>query len=278
MNNIFEKAREASDYILESTELRPRVATILGTGLGSLTEELEEGTTMAYERIPHFPISTVKSHAGAMHIGRLNGIPIAILSGRFHYYEGYSAKEITFPVRVLKSMGIEKLIITNVSGGLNPHYKAGQLILVEDHINLQPEHPLRGKNDDRLGLRFPDMMEPYNLEMRSGILQAAESLDYRLSEGVYVAVQGPSLETRAEYKFLRKIGADMVGMSSVPEVIVANHAEIQVAMISMISNVCFPVNRISKTTLEEVIAVAAASAPMFNKLLSTAIEYVMEGS
>ncbi len=278
MNNIFEKAREASDYIQEMTEIRPRVAIILGTGLGSLTEELKDATSIAYEQIPHFPVSTVVSHAGALHIGMLNGIPIAILSGRFHYYEGYSAKEIAFPVRVLKSMGVEKLIITNVSGGLDPHYKAGQLILVEDHINLQPDHPLRGKNDDRLGLRFPDMMEPYNSGMRSAIMQAAEHLNYPLSEGVYVALQGPSLETRAEYRFLRRIGADMVGMSSVPEVIVAKHAEIQVAMISMISNVCFPINSISKTTVEEVIAVAAASAPMFNKLLSTSIEYVMVSS
>ena len=265
--DLYNNIQEAVAFIRRKSELNPSVGIILGTGLGGLVDVIDIDVEIPYREIPHFPVSTVESHQGKLMIGHLSGKCIMVMSGRFHFYEGYSGGEITFPVRVMKAVGISSLIISNAAGGLNPHHQAGQIVLVNDHINLMPEHPLRGKNDERLGVRFPAMKDAYPIALREKAHQAAQDLDYDLQEGVYVGLQGPSLETPAEYKFLNRIGGDMVGMSTVPEVIVAKHCELPVIVLSLISNVCYPLDRIKETSLQDVIEVVGRSAPIFCKLV-----------
>ena len=224
MLELFDKTAAAAKAIRGRWSGQPKVGIILGTGLGGLAEEIREEATFPYAELPNFPQSTVESHAGQLVCGKLAGGTVVAMEGRFHYYEGYSMQDITFPVRVMKALGCDTLVVSNACGGMNPQYQSGEIMLIEDHINLMGDNPLIGKNDDRLGPRFPDMSEPYDRKLLARAKQIA--LDHRIAvqQGVYVAVSGPNLETRAEYRFLRMIGADVVGMSTVPEVIVAKHA------------------------------------------------------
>lgn len=265
----FNKAVEAADYISNRVEtaVQAKLCIILGTGLGDLKKLVKVHAKIPYADIPHFPVSTVQSHDGELIIGSLHDKEVIMMAGRFHYYEGYSAAELTFPIYVLKQLGIEQLLATNVTGGVNPHYESGDLVIVKDHINLHPDHPLRGKNDERLGPRFPDMMEAYDPQMIAEFEKTAQEENIKTHQGVYVGLQGPSLETPAEYKFCRIIGGDLIGMSTVPEVIVANHCGIRCGVISIISNVCYPLNRLSKTTVEEVIEVAGKASIKLLKLV-----------
>jgi len=232
----FSRAREAADFLLSQTGLRPEIGLILGSGLGSFAEELSEATRVPYTGIPYFPRSTAIGHAGQMVLGYAGKVPVAAMQGRVHLYEGYSAQQVAFPVRVFQSMGVRALVITNAAGGINREYKQGALVLIRDHINLQGQNPLVGPNDDRFGERFPDMTRGYSKLLRDIAQQAAATLGATLSEGVYAAMLGPSYETPAEIRYLRTIGADLVGMSTVPEVIAASHMGLQVLAISCVTN------------------------------------------
>lgn len=268
MKDKFTKVQEAARFIESNLEIiAPKTCIVLGTGLDGLADIIEKPTIIDYGKIPYFPQSTVKSHRGHLIAGHLHGKPILLMAGRFHYYEGYSAAEISFPVYVLKQLGIEKYLASNVTGGINPDYEAGEIVLIRDHINLHPDHPLRGENDDRLGPRFPDMMEAYDREINTQIQALGKLEGYSIQEGVYVGLQGPSLETPAEYKFCRIIGGDMIGMSTVPEIIAGNHCGLRCAVVSIISNVCYPLERLSKTTLEEVIQVAEEASPRLRRII-----------
>lgn len=268
----FQNIQQAANYILKQVEGRsPKAAIMMGTGLSSIVDDLDNVISIDYKTIPHFPQSTVQSHSGKLVYGQLNGTEVIILAGRWHYYEGYSTKELTFPIRVIKQLGIETIFFTNVSGSVNENYNAGDLVIIKDHINFMPDHPLRGQNDLRLGPRFPDMLHTYDAELRSKIQSAAHVLNIPIHQGVYFALQGPSLETPAEYNFIHKIGADMVGMSTVPEVIVAKHSGLKIAAVSIISNVCFPLEKITETTIEGVIEVANMASKNLNNVLKEVI-------
>ncbi len=271
---LYDQIHEAVAFIRTKTDLRPRTGIILGTGLGNLTDDLTVGAEITYSDIPHFARSTVQSHKGKLVFGHLGGHPVVVMAGRFHYYEGWTMQQVTFPVRVLKFLGIERLIITNVSGGINPHLQAGDLVVVQDHINLLPEHPLRGENDERLGPRFPDMLHTYDRALRAHALEIAKNNGIRMMEGVYSAMQGPNLETPAEYKMLRNLGSDCTGMSSIPEVLVARHMELPVMMLSLISNVSYPLSAIRETSLEDVIATARAAEPRMRLVIKELLKKI----
>lgn len=243
-----------------------RVGLILGTGLGRLSSEIEADHTVDYDDVPHFPVSTVEGHHGRLIAGRLAGVPVVALQGRFHLYEGYSPQQITLPVRVLAQLGIDTLLISNAAGGMNPAYRRGDLMLVSDHINLQGSNPLIGANVDEWGPRFPDMSEPYDLALRGSARRVAAEGGVTLHEGVYVAVPGPNLETPAEYRFLRRIGGDAVGMSTVPEVIVARHMGVRCMAISVITDECDPEN-LQPVSIEDVLAAAAAAEPALTAVM-----------
>lgn len=242
------------------------VGIILGTGLGQLINNIEVELEIPYEEIPFFPVSTVESHKGKLIFGKLSGKSVVAMQGRFHYYEGYSMKEVTFPVRVMKLLGIQHLFVSNAAGGLNPDFGIGELMIINDHIDLFPENPLRGKNLDQFGVRFPDMSEPYDLTLIKKAIQIGEKNNVKLHQGVYAAVQGPNLETKAEYKYLRTIGGDAIGMSTIPEVIVARHMELTVFAISAITDLCSPGN-IKKVRIEEVLAAAAKAEPGMSMII-----------
>lgn len=269
---LYDQIQEAIDFIRQKTTFQPQFGIILGTGLGNLTEEIEIEFSIDYSEIPHFPVSTVESHKGQLIFGKLAGKNIVAMAGRFHYYEGYSMKQVTFPIRVLKFLDIEKLFISNVSGSTNPDYEAGDIVFVKDHINLQPESPLRGANDNRLGPRFPDMLQTYDKELNAKGLEIANKNGISAHEGVYLALQGPNLETPAEYNFIHRIGGDLVGMSTVPEVIVAKHMGLSVMVISVVSNKCFPIETITETTLEEVIVLAKEVEPKMRLIIRELIK------
>jgi purine-nucleoside phosphorylase len=254
---LYEQIEEAVDYIHSFIAFEPKIGIILGTGLGNLTDDLLIAYELEYADIPHFPVSTVKSHKGKLVFGYLEGKAVVVMAGRFHFYEGYSMQQVTFPVRVMKALGIETLVITNVAGSTNGDIEAGDIVFVRDHINLQGDNPLRGENDERLGVRFPDMLETYDKKLIQKGLHIAEKNRIRATSGIYVALQGPNLETPAEYTFINRIGGDLVGMSTVPEVLVARHAGLRLLVLSIVSNKCFPIEEIRQTTLESVIAVAA---------------------
>ncbi len=262
---------EAVAAVRAATTLVPEVAVILGTGLGGLAEEIDVATRIPYGDIPGFPLSTVESHAGRLLLGTLAGRRVAAMQGRFHRYEGYSLQQIAFPVRVLHALGARLLVVSNACGGMHPLWRPGDLMLIADHINLLGDNPLVGPNDDRLGPRFPDMSEPYDGALRA--LARAVALDLRilLREGVYVAVTGPNLETRAEYRMLRALGADVVGMSTVPEVIAAVHAGMRVLGVSIITDLCLP-DSLEPTTVERIIAVAREAEPRLTALISGVLE------
>lgn len=276
MKNTYALVKETVDFIQSATDFQPRFGIILGTGLNNLADEIEVVQTLKYEEIINFPISTVPSHKGQLIFGYLDGVPVVAMAGRFHYYEGYTMQEVTFPVRVLKLLGIERLIISNVSGSTNPDYEAGDIVCIRDHINLQPDNPLRGYNDERFGPRFPDMLRTYDRELNAFALSLAKSHDIRAHEGVYVALAGPNLETPAEYEFLHRIGGDVVGMSTVPEVIVARHMSLPVWVVSVVSNKSYPIEAITETTVEEVIALARTVEPKMTLIVKGVLQHLAQ--
>ena len=251
--------------------MQPEIGIILGTGLGGLAQEIRAEVIVEYEDIPLFPISTVESHHGRLIFGNLGNKKVVAMQGRFHYYEGYSLKQVTFPVRVMKFLGVRTLLISNAAGGMNPHFRKGSIMIITDHINLLGDNPLIGPNDDTLGPRFPDMSEPYSRELITLAEKVALDLKIRTERGVFVAVPGPNLETRAEYRFLRFIGADAVGMSTVPEVIVAVHMSLQVLGFSIITDECFP-DALQPANVEEIIAVAMKTEPKLTAIMKGAVE------
>lgn len=272
MQGLLEQIEEAKSFIESQTKVVPKTALILGTGLTALEDQVEHPVTIPYEDIPHFQKSTVKSHKGKLVLGYISGKPIVMMAGRFHYYEGYTMQQVTFPVRVMKALGASQIFITNASGGINEQIETGDLVMARDHINLMSANPLRGWNDDRLGDRFPDMMHTYDQEFRSFALDFGRQKGHRIHEGVYVGFAGPNLETPAEYKFLNTIGGDMVGMSTVPEVLVAKHAGMRIAVLSVISNKCFPIEAIQETSVDDVIKAVEKATPKAIEVLKAMLD------
>lgn len=269
---MIDQIREASEYIKSnSSNFAPDFGIILGTGLGALINEVQIEFTLRYEDIPHFPVSTVETHSGKLILGTIEGKKVVVMQGRFHHYEGYSMEQVVFPVRVLKLLGIQKLFISNASGGINPSYNVSDLMIIKDHINLQYENPLRGKNIDELGPRFPDMSQPYDFELIKKAEDIAIDNKIKVHTGVYASVPGPNLETRAEYRMLKIIGADNVGMSTVPEVIAACHMELPVFAISVITDMCIP-ELLEKAALDKIIAAAAKAEPNMTFLIKELIK------
>lgn len=269
--HTLERVERAADVVRTRFPRTPDVAVILGTGLGGLADRIAVDATIEYGDIPGFPLSTVESHAGRLLCGTLSGRTVVAMQGRFHRYEGYSLSQVTFPVRVLRALGAGTLVVANACGGMHPLWAPGDLMLIADHINLLGDNPLIGPNDDRLGPRFPDMSEPYDERLRAVARDVARDLRITLREGVYVAVPGPNLETRAEYRYLRGIGADVVGMSTVPEVIVAVHGGMRVLGLSIITDECLP-DALEPATVEKIIAVAGRAEPNLTALVCGVLE------
>lgn len=257
-------------YIKASARFNPEYGIILGTGLGKFIKEIELKTLINYSSIPNFPVSTVESHEGKLHFGFLGGKKVMVMQGRFHYYEGYNLKEVTFPIRVMKQLGVKNLFISNACGCLNHSYKKGDLMIIKDHINLLPGNPLIGKNYEVLGPRFPDMSNAYDKDLIKNAEIIAYKYSIKVHKGVYAAVTGPNLETKAEYRFLKTIGADVVGMSTVPEVIAANHTGIKVFGISVITDECFP-ETLKPVSLQEILSTASEAEPKMTLLLQELI-------
>lgn len=257
---------QAADVIRRQWPGKPHVGIILGTGLGGVAEQIDSEASLDYQTIPQFPRSTAISHAGQLVCGKLQGVPLVAMEGRFHAYEGYTYRQITFPVRVMKALGAELLIVSNACGGMNPQFARGDIVVIEDHINLMNGNPLIGVNDEKLGPRFPDMSAPYDPVLIERALEIARREDFVAHKGVYAAVTGPNLETRAEYRFLRTIGADVVGMSTVPEVIVAVHAGMRVLGLSIITDMCLP-DALKPANIEEILATAAEAEPKLRKIV-----------
>jgi len=263
---MWKTIEESSNFIKEKVTFNPEIGIILGTGLGGLAEEIDVFTSINYEDIPHFPVSTVEGHSGKLIFGHLGGKKVVAMKGRFHFYEGYNMKEVTFPVRVLKMLGIKKLFVSNASGGVNANFEVGDIMLINDHLNFFPEHPLRGKNDTRFGTRFPDMSEAYDKQMLAQARELAKKMDIKVQEGVYAGTSGPTFETPAEYKFYNIAGADAVGMSTVPEVIVARHMGIPVFGVSIITDLGVD-GKIIEVSHEEVQVVAKKAETIMTKLI-----------
>ncbi|RYG15270.1 MAG: purine-nucleoside phosphorylase [Chitinophagaceae bacterium] len=264
---MLQALNESIEYLKRKIgDFEPEVGIVLGTGLGGLVKDIKVTHSIMYSSIPNFPISTLEFHSGKLIFGELEGKKVVAMQGRLHYYEGYSMKQITFPIRVMKSLGIKHLLVSNAAGSLNPAFKKGDLMIINDHINLQPESPLRGINDSDLGPRFPDMSEPYTRKLIADGLKIAQKENIVCHQGVYVAVTGPNLETKAEYKYLRIIGGDAVGMSTVPEIIVANHMSLPVFAISVLTDEGFP-EVLSPVSLEEIIETATKAEPKMTTIL-----------
>lgn len=274
-SNIIIQARnqraEAVSFIKERLPIEPEYLLILGTGLGQLAEEMTVELELPYEQIPHFPVSTVESHAGKLLIGDLGGKSVMAMQGRFHYYEGYSMNQIVFPIRVAKMLGIQTLLVSNACGGLNPNYERGDIMLINDHINFLGDNPLIGPNDPNLGPRFPDMSQPYTERLLSTAEQVALDAGIKMHQGVYLAVSGPMLETKAEYRYMRQLGADVVGMSTVPEVIAAVHMSMEVLGISVITDECFP-DSLEPVSLDDVLEAAAMAEPHLTRIVVGVLE------
>ena len=266
MTSLMERLKSSLAEIRKHTDVVPQIGIVLGTGLGGLVDKLDVTVEISYESIPGFQRSTVESHSGKLIFGSINDKQVVAMQGRFHQYEGYSMEEITFPIRLFKLLGVETLLISNAAGGMNPYYKAGDLMLMEDHINLLSDNPLIGPNLDELGPRFPDMSEPYSLRLIELAEKIAMENLIRVHKGVYVAVSGPNLETRAEYRMLRQIGADAVGMSSVPECIVARHMGIEVFGISAITDECFP-DALKPANVAEIVRIAGIAEPKMTTIM-----------
>lgn len=271
---MFQALHETVEYIKRKTSnFQPEIGIVLGTGLGGLVKDIEVEFQLMYANIPNFPISTLEFHSGKLIFGKLQGKNVVAMQGRLHYYEGYSMQQITFPIRTMKALGIAHLFVSNAAGSLNPDFKKGDLMVINDHINLQPESPLRGSNDSEMGPRFPDMSQPYNRDLVKKALEIAKEEGINCHQGVYIAVTGPNLETKAEYKYLRIIGGDAVGMSTVPEVIVANHMSIPVFAISVLTDEGFP-EVLEPVSLEEILETAKEAEPKMTKILSQLISAI----
>lgn len=266
MLQLAAQINEAAQAIRQQWQRKPQAGIILGTGIGPLTDEIETEAAIDYDAIPHFPRATATGHRGRLVCGTLHGTAVMAMEGRFHGYEGYSMQQITLPVRVMKALGAELLIVTNACGGMNPHFATGDIMLIDDHINLMGANPLVGINDDALGPRFPDMSRPYDAELIDEALEIARREDFAAHKGVFVAVLGPNLETRAEYRFLRSIGADAVGMSTVPEVIAAVHCNLRVLGCSIITDMCLP-DALHAVDVADIIATANAAEPKVRKII-----------
>ena len=262
---------ETVNFLKKEGIENPEVGIVLGTGLGGLVTEIEIIKAIDYDNIPHFPVSTVESHHGKLIYGLIKGKKVLVMQGRFHYYEGYDMKQITFPIRVMKLIGVQYLLISNAAGAVNLNYKKGSLMLITDHINLYPDNPLIGKNPDDLGPRFPDMSEPYSKKLNHLLREIAKEQGTRLNEGVYVPVSGPNLETKAEYRMIRLLGGDAVGMSTVPEVIVANHMKLPCCAISVLTDECDPDN-LEPVELADILAAAAVAEPQLTRLYAELIK------
>ncbi|MEZ4766392.1 MAG: purine-nucleoside phosphorylase [Calditrichia bacterium] len=271
MTELRAKIEETVAFIRQRTQLDPKIGIVLGTGLGDLVNEIDQEAVISYEDIPHFPVSTVEYHAGKLIFGKIGGRRVVTMQGRFHYYEGYTMQEITYPIRVMKMMGVNTLLISNACGGMNPQFRKGDLMLMDDHINLLGDNPLIGVNDDEFGPRFPDMSEPYSKRLIALAEEIGLAEKIRLQKGVYVAVTGPNLETRAEYRFLRGIGADVVGMSTVPENIVARHMNMDVLGVSVITDECFP-DSLVPADINDIIKTANEAQPKLTLLMKRVVE------
>lgn len=268
---ILQKLNETINYLQSEEFSSPEIGIVLGTGLNDLINHIDIIKSLDYSSIPHFPTSTVEFHKGKLILGRLKGKKVIVMQGRFHFYEGYSFQEITFPIRIMKMLGVKSLLLSNAAGGINLNFKKGDLVVIEDHINLLPGNPLIGKNIDELGDRFPDMSAPYCNNITNLYKQACKNHGVNYNEGVYAAVTGPNLETKAEYKFLKIIGADLVGMSTVPEVIVANHMKLPCFAVSVVTDECDPKN-LKPVNIAEIIEVAGKSDKVLSKLFIDIIE------
>jgi purine-nucleoside phosphorylase len=270
---MLEKIKESAAFIQSKTSIKPSIGIILGTGLGGLVKEINVIDTISYEDIPNFPVSTVESHSGKLIFGELGGKKVVAMQGRFHYYEGYSLQQVTFPVRVMKLLGIERLFVSNASGGVNPEFEVGEIMIQDDHINLFPGNPLIGKNIDELGPRFPDMSDSYDPSMIELAKKIASENNIKVSVGTYAGLTGPTLETPAEYRYVRNIGADAVGMSTGHEVIVARHMEIPCFAISIITDLGVP-GKIQKVSVQDVIEVASRQEPKMTLIMRELISRI----
>lgn len=271
MLDLMEQIQDATHAVRARWKGSPELGIILGTGLGGLAEDVDVETTIPYRDLPHFPEPTVTSHAGQLLCGTLAGKSVVVMEGRFHYYEGYSMKQITFPVRVIRALGADRLVVSNVAGAMNPQYELADIVIIEDHINLMADSPLFGVNDDRLGPRFPDMARPYDPELIALSRRLARELGIQTHKGVYVAVAGPNLETRAEYRMLRAAGADVVGMSTVPEVLVAVHGGMGVLGFSVVSDLCLP-DALEPVKIETILETAEEGGKKLRRLIHRVIE------
>lgn len=272
MEMTYDHIQETVRYLKGIVSHDIQVGIILGSGLGKMTTEIEHPIEISYEDIPHFPLSTVEGHTGKLIFGEINGKSVVAMSGRFHYYEGYSMKQVTYPVRVMKFLGIQQLLISNASGGMNKDFDVGDLMIIRDHLYLQPEHPLRGKNDPRLGPRFPNMSRPYDPDMIQKALEIAAQNQIVCHTGVYAGVQGPTFETPAEYKMFFLLGADAVGMSTTPEVVVARHMDIPVFAISVISDMGYPWDKADEVNHQFVLEKAASAEPKMTLIIKELIQ------
>lgn len=267
---MYEKVQETVNYIKSKTNFSPEFGVILGSGLGGFTDDIEVEFTLPYNEIPNFPVSTVEGHKGALVFGTIGNKKVIAMQGRFHYYEGYDMKEVTFPVRVMKFLGVEKLVVSNASGGVNPFYKVGDIVIIYDHINMMPEHPLRGKNDERFGPRFVNMSEPYSRELITKAKNIAIELNIEVKDGIYYGLQGPTFETLSEYRMVKIVGADCVGMSTVPEVIVARHMGVECFGISVITDIGDE-HSIDTISHQEVLEAAQKAEPKVRTLIKELI-------
>jgi len=263
---MWEQVQRTVRYITGKTGFEPKYGVILGSGLGGFADDIDVEFTLPYNDIPNFPVSTVEGHKGALIFGKIGGVSVVAMQGRFHYYEGYSMQEVTFPVRVMKHLGVEKLIVSNASGGVNPFYKVGDIVLIYDHINMMPEHPLRGKNDERFGPRFVNMAEPYSRKMISKAKEVAIAQGVDVKDGIYLGLQGPTFETLSEYRMVKILGADCVGMSTVPEVIVARHMDMEVFGVSVITDMGEE-GTIDNVNHDEVLIAAKSAEPKVRALI-----------
>ena len=271
MENMLNKINETTAFLIDNGFTNAKAAVVLGTGLGSFINKIKVEKSLSYNDIPNFPTSTVEFHKGQLILGTIENTKVIAMQGRFHYYEGYSLQQVTFPIRVLKQLGISYLLLSNAAGGMNAAYKKGDLVLIDDHINQLPGNPLRGLNDAAFGNRFVDMCQPYHAGLNERIAQTALALNINLKKGVYVAVAGPNLETRAEYRYLKAMGADMVGMSTVPEVIVANHIQLPCAAISVITDECDPDN-LQPVDINDIIRVAGQADERLSELMKEVLK------
>ena len=267
---MMEQITKCLTYVRKKTSFRPEIALILGTGLGNLAKRIKSEKVLAYDELPFFPKTTVQSHSGKLILGELGGKKIAAMEGRFHFYEGYALLEVTFPVRVLREMGAKTLVVSNAAGGLNLGYKKGEIVIITDQINFMGVNPLIGPNEDKLGSRFPDMCEPFSKRLIDLTLKASQEVKIPVSQGVYIGVTGPCLETKAEYRMMRNFGADLVGMSTVPEVIVGVHMGMEILGVSIVTDTCDP-DHLEPCDIKEIIKTANEAGPKLDKLITAAI-------